>query len=115
MSSKFTSEWLNKYVAKHSAKNTIPNTKPLERPLALASGGKREAQGTRRIALSFTLRRVRLLDPCAKYGSCKAIIDGLRYAGLIHNDREEDIILEVNQEKVHHFQDEETILTITYP
>lgn len=111
----FTSEWLNQYVLKHSAKNTIPDPKPLERPIALARSSEGKTQSSGRIALSFTLRRVRLLDPCAKYGSCKALIDGLRYAGLIHNDREEDITLEVNQEKVSHFQDEETILTITYP
>lgn len=39
----------------------------------------------------------------------------MRYAGLIPNDREEDIALEVEQEKVAHRADEETLITITYP
>jgi len=65
--------------------------------------------------LRFTLRRVRLLDPCAKYGSCKALIDGLRFAGLIRNDREEDITLEVSQVKVAHFKDETTEIILEYP
>jgi hypothetical protein len=105
---------LRKPNANHPA-TQIPNTEPQQRPEKLVCGGEGKAQGTGRVALSFTLRRVRLLDPCAKYGSCKALIDGLRYAGLIHNDREEDITLEVSQEKVRHFKEEETIIQITYP
>lgn len=105
----------NPHLYGHIAKTEIPDTKPLQRPQELVCRSEGEAQGTGRVTLRFTLRRVRLLDPCAKYGSCKALIDGLRYAGLIHNDREEDIGLEVTQEKVAHFAEEETLITITYP
>ena len=93
----------------------IPHAEPQQRPEKLVCGGEGKAQSTVRIALVFTLRRVRLLDPCAKYGSCKALIDGLRYAGILYDDREEDITLEVNQEKIAHFKDEETLIFITIP
>ncbi len=93
----------------------LPDAEPQQRPIKLEGDHAQKAQGTGRTALRFTLRRVRLLDPCAKYGSCKALIDGLRYAGLIHNDREEDITLEVTQEKVAHYAQEETLISITYP
>jgi hypothetical protein len=114
----FTSEWLNEHERKqrnNQAGNRLPDTKPLERPETLVGGGEGKAQGTGRVALRFTLRRLRLLDPCAKYAGCKAIIDGCRYAGLIRNDSEKEITLEVNQEKVAHYKDEKTILEITYP
>jgi hypothetical protein len=54
--------------------------------------------------------RRRLLDPdnlCPKY-----FIDCLRYAGFIPNDRQEDINLEVRQEKVASREEERTELTI---
>lgn len=93
----------------------IPHTESQQRPEKLVCSGEGKTQGAGRVALVFTLRRVRLLDPCAKYGSCKALIDGLRYAGILYDDREEDITLEVNQEKVAHFKDEQTIIRITCP
>ena len=93
----------------------IPHAEPQQRPEKLVCCGEGKAQSTKRIALVFTLRRVRLLDPCAKYGSCKALIDGLRYANILRDDREEDITLEVNQEKIAHFKDEETLIRITIP
>lgn len=93
----------------------LPDTKPFKRPQKLVRSRKGETQSAGRTALRFTLCRVRLLDPCAKYGSCKALIDGLRYAGIIFNDREEDITLEVHQAKVAHFAEEKTVIEITYP
>jgi hypothetical protein len=106
---------LRKPNANHHPTTQIQNTESQQRPEKLVCNSKREAQSTGRVALIFTLRRVRLLDPCAKYGSCKALIDGLRYAGILYDDREEDITLEVNQEKVRHFKDEETLISITLP
>jgi len=106
---------LRKPNANNHPATQIPHTESQQRPEKLVRGSQGKAQGSGRVALVFTLRRVRLLDPCAKYGSCKALIDGLRYAGILYDDREEDITLEVNQEKVAHFKDEETIIRITYP
>ena len=96
----------------HPLNPQVSHSKSQQRPEKLVRGGEGETQGAGRTALRFTLRRVRLLDPCAKYGSCKALIDGLRYAGIIYNDREEDITLEVVQEKIAHFKDEETLIEI---
>jgi hypothetical protein len=93
----------------------ISDSKPFKRQAPLEVDCEAQTPGSERIALRFTLRRVRLLDPCAKYGSCKALIDGLRYAGILHNDREEDITLEVAQKKVAHFKDEETLIEIYIP
>lgn len=93
----------------------VQDSKPLKRPKELVRRGEGEAQSSGRVALRFTLRRVRLLDVCAKHQSCKALIDGLRYAALIRDDREEDITLQVDQEKVAHYEEEETLIWITYP
>lgn len=68
-----------------------------------------------RVSVGITLFRVRLLDPDNKYSACKDLIDGLRYAALLRDDKEEDITLEVTQERVKHFADERTVVTITYP
>ena len=114
-----TREALEKAAKKPSNDNRthsqLPDAKSLKRPAALAGGNEAQARSAGRIALRFTLRRVRLLDPCAKYGSCKALIDGLRYAGILHNDREEDITLEVQQEKVAHYNEEKTLIRIDIP
>lgn len=51
-----------------------------------------------RVRVRVTSFRVRLLDPdnlCPKY-----FIDCLRYANCIRDDRQQDITLEVRQEKV---------------
>lgn len=72
---------------------------------------RREACYTRRIRIRITSFRRRLLDPdnlAAKY-----FIDGLRYAGLIPDDREEDIALEVRQVKVKSKTSERTEIELT--
>lgn len=70
-----------------------------------------EIKHSSRFAVSVKSYRLRLLDPdnlCPKY-----FIDGLRYAGLIPDDRSEDIELAVTQEKVARAEDERTVVTIT--
>ena len=59
--------------------------------------GKAEASRAPRITVSITSFRARLLDPdnlCPK-----SLVDGLRYSGLIPDDRPQDIELLVKQEK----------------
>jgi len=71
----------------------------------------REAPNTGRFRVRITGYRRRLLDPdnlCAKY-----FVDCLRYAGLIPNDREQDITLEVGQIKVAKKENERTEILIT--
>jgi hypothetical protein len=59
---------------------------------------ERKATHTSRIQVSIISRRCRLLDPdnlCGKY-----FLDCLRYAGLIPNDRAQDIEFKIRQIKV---------------
>jgi len=88
-------------------------------PLAL--GGSAQAEGgsqngtPQRPRLHFTLYRVALLDPDSKYASVKFVLDALRQAGLIPDDRECDIELIVTQTRVKSYSLEGTALEITYP
>jgi hypothetical protein len=65
-------------------------------------------KNTGRIHIRFTVRRKRLIDPdniIAKY-----LIDCLRYAGAIPDDRAKDITLETKQEKTR--EKEETLIEL---
>lgn len=76
-------------------------------PVAKKTG---EAGYPDRVRVSITSFRIRLCDPdnlCPKY-----FVDCLRYAGLIKNDRPEDIVLEVRQQKVAHKSEEGTLVEI---
>ena len=67
-------------------------------------------------AVCITSYRVNLLDPGANlWGSTKYIEDSLRYAGLIYDDSERFIQIQVRQVKVAHFCDERTEIEIIYP
>lgn len=73
--------------------------------------GKKEGAG--RVVVSIKSFRCRLLDTdnlCPKY-----VIDALRYAGAIHDDRPEDIILTTAQEKVAHRKEQRTEITLIWP
>lgn len=59
----------------------------------------REAQGPSRLVVSITSVRRRLLDADNLAGGAKYILDGLRYAGLIHGDAPDQITLVVSQRK----------------
>lgn len=95
----------------------VPKPKPdLREPLvspAPTEAGR--ASGTpRRVLVQFTLYRVRLLDPDNKYASVKLILDAIRHAGLIHDDNERVIDLNVRQYKVGSYAQEGTGVVITY-
>lgn len=60
--------------------------------------------------VSIRSRRVNLLDPDNLY--VKDIIDQLRYARLIPEDTPEVIEIEITQEKVSSYKQEETIITL---
>jgi hypothetical protein len=78
----------------------LPDAKQCERPQALAAGGEGEAPRPGLRHCRFTLRRQKLLDVDAKYASVKDLLDCLTIAGIIRGDKEGEITLEVNQEKV---------------
>lgn len=92
----------------------IPDAKQLEQPPTLAREIQGDPQGAGRPHVCFTLRRVKLLDVDAKYSSIKDLLDALSYAGAIRGDREDQITLEVLQEKVGHYADEATLISVNY-
>lgn len=92
--------------------STPPNAEQRQRPSPLARNLEAQASGARCPLVRFTLRRVSMLDVDAKYASCKDLLDGLQYAGLIPGDKEGEIELEVTQERVRSFKDEETEIVI---
>lgn len=105
----------NPHLYGHRTPPEVPDAKPAQRSEALAGDGEGKAPGTGRPLVCFILRRVRLLDTDAKWGSIKDLLDGLAIARLIPGDREGQIRLHVEQEAVPHFKEEETLIRITYP
>ena len=93
----------------------VSDTQSEKHPTTLDSNRQRKAQSPRCPAVRFTLRRKKLLDVDAKWGSVKDLLDGLQYAGIIQGDREGEITLEVKQEKIEAGEEETTIIEIDIP
>lgn len=87
------------YLARRQAGYKPPSAEPeppVQNESMAAQSGK--AKDAKRVSVSVTSFRCRLVDPdnlCPKY-----FVDCLRYAGLIQDDRAQDIELTVRQEKV---------------
>ncbi len=94
-----------------------PSDSIAQQALQYESLGAQEGEGghAARCAVRIKSFRTRLLDPDNLIGGTKYFVDSLRYAGLIHDDREADITLSVSQEKVSHKKEEQTEIQITYP
>jgi hypothetical protein len=80
---------------------------------ALGGPVQRKAKSVPRITVRFVGYRVRPLDPDNFAGSVKDLLDGLRHAGLIPGDEPWKIRLETEQEKVAHYAQEKTVISIT--
>jgi hypothetical protein len=93
----------------------IPTAKHAQQAPALEADDAREAHGPGRPVVRFVLCRVQLLDADAKYGCIKDLLDGLQYAGLIRGDREDQINLVVDQQRVAHYAEERTEIEIEWP
>ena len=92
--------------AKSSSRNSKPKPPVLNGAVGEA-GGKKAHTG--RILVRITVfKRKRLTDP--DNNNCKWIIDCLRYSGILHDDREQDIALEIRQEKTR--GEEETLIEL---
>jgi len=57
-----------------------------------------EKKNTGRVLVRIVTHRVRPTDP--DNNNCKYVLDCLRYCGLLCDDREENIVLEVSQKKI---------------
>lgn len=90
-----------------AAPSPQPEPAVCNEPVAEKAGKGKDAG---RVVLRVVSFRRRLLDPdnlCPKY-----FVDCVRYSGLIADDREQDIRLEVSQQKVSRKEDERTEITI---
>tara|TARA_R110002051_G_scaffold136385_1_gene209045 strand:+ start:421 stop:780 length:360 start_codon:yes stop_codon:yes gene_type:complete len=96
--------------------NKPQNPKP-KHPVRDESLGQKKGKGAHsgRVTVRIKSSRSRLLDTDNLIGGVKYFVDGLRHAGLIHDDREEDIILEVSQTKVSKKEKEKTEIELIYP
>ena len=72
-----------------------------------------EQRSSPRHRVRIISRRVRLCDADNLVGGCKHLIDALRIARIIPEDDPTSISLEVSQEKVKHYDEEETWVEIT--
>ena len=89
----------------------VSNSEQRECPQALAGRDEGEAPRPGLRHCRFTLCRKKLLDVDAKYASVKDLLDCLAIAGVIRGDKEGEITLEVNQEKVK-LCDEQTVIEV---
>lgn len=79
--------------------------------------GKEKSMGglQERVRIKFTGHRVRPTDPDNFAGSIKDCLDFLHRSQLIEGDEPWKIILETDQVKVKHYEDEKTEIEIKYP
>ena len=91
----------------------VPDPKP-ERNQKITLG--RPVPGAKesvpRITVRFTGYRTRPSDPDNFAGSCKDLLDGLRYAGIIPGDEPWKIIFETTQVKVRSRREERTEIEV---
>lgn len=92
--------------------NTLPDAKQRELKKTLARSDEGKAPGAGLLHCRFTLRRKSLLDVDAKYASVKDLLDCLVFSGIIPGDKEGQITLQVEQEKVKLKSDERTVIEI---
>jgi hypothetical protein len=103
----WTKDDLRAFENRRAASNPKPEQVVCDGTVATSQG---EGCNATRIAVRIVAFRCRLLDPdnlCPKY-----IIDGLRYAGLLPDDRPQDIALEVAQEKANSASEERIEITM---
>lgn len=90
----------------------VSHSQQRELPKALEADCGREAPRPGLRHCRFTLRRKKLLDVDAKYASVKDLLDCLTISGIIRGDKEGEITLEVNQEKITKGETEETEIEV---
>lgn len=95
---------------------TVHTPKPKPAPVqTLDNSQGSEIRCLARPMVRIRMRRCWVLDRDNAWGAIKSLLDGLQKAGLIPGDREDDIELEVSQEKVNHRYQQGTTIEINYP
>jgi len=90
-------------------KRNLPIPQPAIRNESLAEAeGKKEDTGRVHIRIVFV--RTRLIDPDNNISKWE--VDCLRYAGVIKNDREQDVTIETGQRKAAKGEQEKTIIEV---
>lgn len=107
---------INAYCKKHGfplpdGLSPSPDTQLPSRDGALAKA-KGKGSNSGKCAVSIVSYRARATDPDALVG--KYFLDALRYAGLLFDDRPEDITYEISQ-KACAKKEEKTLVTVRYP
>ena len=93
----------------------LPDGKPEQHAVGALEGSVQGKTGSRtRANVSIVRCSTRALDPDNLRGSVKAILDCLRNCGLITDDTEEAITLDVSQTKAANRKDHKTLITIEY-
>jgi hypothetical protein len=77
---------------------------------ALGSANAGTKKGAKRPVVRIISFRRRLLDKDNLFRGCKALLDSLRYAGLIHGDGPEEIDFYAEQIKVKYKEEEKTVI-----
>lgn len=113
----WTKEQLYRYLAKkdlpsRKAQAAEPEPPVCHEPLAADDG---KAQDAGLVSLRITSHRRKLLDRSNLYGGCKFLEDCCVISGLIYDDSEREINLQVRQVKVASREEEKTVIEITYP
>lgn len=105
-------------IARNSADDSAPRPEPEQvvcnEPVGEAAGKAEDAKSVSRRTVRITSYRMRLLDPDNLAGGCKYFLDCCKYSQLISNDREQDIELQVRQQRVRCKNQERTEIHIIY-
>ena len=88
-----------------------PGDQQAVRPREVGQDQGEEGDPRRPHVFIVSFRR-RLLDPDGLYGGVKYFLDSLRYAGIIPDDRDADITLEVIQKQVKTKAEETTMISV---
>lgn len=91
--------------------SSFPQPNPVQ---TLEGGAQRKKESSRRPHVRIIRVSTRLLDKDNLYGSVKPLLDQLCASGLIPGDREDQIELDVTQQKVKHRTETGTQIEITY-
>lgn len=92
--------------------DTEPEQPPRAEPLDTDQG---KGPSKARIVVRIVSMRTSLLDEDNLAGGSKYLTDALRYGGFLKSDDPLSTKIEWEQQKVPHKDQEETVVTITYP